>query len=77
MMTTTLEATKISIIERIISSNDAETLEEINVISSKLLGKTNDFIENHYVSRVLESIKQAEVGDVISQEDLEKEAQSW
>ena len=76
-MTATLEATKISIIERIVSSDDAKSLEEIDIISSQLLKKSNSFLDNAYVSRVLASIKQAETGDVISQEDLEKETQSW
>ncbi len=77
-----LQVTKIRILQKIMNVSKISLLDKINDILDKemVVGYTNDgkpLTKEAYNERLLLAEKQISSNDCISQDDLEKEVESW
>ena len=82
MGTMDLQATKLDVIQKIMSVSAASLLEKINKLLEKemAVGYTVEgqpLTKELYDARLLAAEKQIRSGEYTTQEDLEKEADSW
>jgi len=77
-----LQAAKLTIVQKILAVEQASVLERIAEIlnNEMIVGYTTDgkpLTEKAYNRRLAIAEKQLKNGDTISQEDLEKESENW
>ena len=77
-----LQSTKLKVMQKIMNVSKASLLEKIsNILDEEMIvGYTTDgkpLTFQQYNERLLIAEKQIESGDYISQEELEKETESW
>ncbi|HTO15345.1 MAG TPA: hypothetical protein VLZ83_06225 [Edaphocola sp.] len=77
-----IEATKISVMQKIMNVSKASLLDKINNILDKemIVGYTTSgkpLTKQQYNARLLVAEKQIESGETVTQEDLEREIENW
>jgi hypothetical protein len=77
-----LQSTKIKVMQKIMNVSKASLLEKIsNILDEEMIvGYTTDgkpLTNQQYNERLLVAEKQIESGDIITQEELEKEIENW
>lgn len=77
-----LQATKLDVIQKIMRVSAAPLLEKVNKLleKEKIVGYTVEgkpLTKESYNARLRLAEKQIRTGEIIKQEDLEKEAESW
>ena len=77
-----IEATKISVMQKIMNVSKASLLDKINNILDKemIVGYTTSgkpLTKQQYNARLLVAEKQIESGETLTQEDLETEIENW
>lgn len=77
-----LQATKLSVVQRILALNQASILNKIDEILERemIVGYTVDgapLTKETYNHRLAVAEQQLRDGDTISQEDLERESENW